>query len=121
MEKGSILAAFMVPHPPMIVPEIGRGSEKQIAETTAAYVRAAEEIARLTPDTIIITSPHIVMYTDYFHIPPGAEAYGSFREFRAPGVRFSEMYDTEIRDILCRLAKERDFHLSLILLYLQIQ
>ena len=109
MEKGSILAAFMVPHPPMIVPEIGRGSEKQIAETTAAYVRVAEEIARLAPDTIIITSPHIVMYTDYFHIPPGAEAYGSFLEFRAPGVRFSEMYDTEIRDILCRLAKERDF------------
>ena len=26
----SIVAAFMVPHPPMIVPDIGRGSEKQI-------------------------------------------------------------------------------------------
>jgi hypothetical protein len=26
----SIVAAFMVPHPPMIVPEVGRGSEKQI-------------------------------------------------------------------------------------------
>ena len=32
-----ILAAFMVPHPPMIVPEIGRGSEKQIEKTIAAY------------------------------------------------------------------------------------
>ena len=26
----AILAAYMVPHPPMIVPQIGRGSEKQI-------------------------------------------------------------------------------------------
>ena len=33
----SILAAFMVPHPPMIIPEIGRGSEEQIRETIKAY------------------------------------------------------------------------------------
>lgn len=33
----SIKAAFMVPHPPMIIPDIGRGSEAQIAETTRAY------------------------------------------------------------------------------------
>ena len=32
-----ILAAFMVPHPPLIVPEIGRGSEAEILETTRAY------------------------------------------------------------------------------------
>ena len=40
-----ILAAYMVPHPPMIVPEVGRGSERQIEATRAAYVKAAEEIA----------------------------------------------------------------------------
>ena len=28
-----IAAAYMVPHPPMIVPEVGRGSEKQIEKT----------------------------------------------------------------------------------------
>ena len=33
----SILAAFMVPHPPMIVPAIGRGSEKQVETTVQAY------------------------------------------------------------------------------------
>ena len=37
----SILAGFMVPHPPMIVPAVGRGGEEQIAETTKAYIRAA--------------------------------------------------------------------------------
>ena len=48
----SILAAFMVPHPPMIVPEIGQGSEAQVAETTRAYEQAADEIAALSPETI---------------------------------------------------------------------
>ena len=70
----SILAAFMVPHPPMIVPAVGRGSEAQIMKTTGAYEQVAEEIAALSPDTIIITSPHSVMYADYFHISPGNAA-----------------------------------------------
>ena len=56
----SILAAYMVPHPPMIVPAVGRGSEKQIEKTTRAYEQVADEIASLQPDTIIITSPHSV-------------------------------------------------------------
>ena len=104
----AIQAAFMVPHPPLIVPEIGRGSEEQIRETTAAYEEAAKEIAALKPETLIITSPHSLMYADYFHISPGDGAKGSFRQFRAGQVRFSETYDTELRDVICRLAEEED-------------
>ena len=105
----SIIAGFMVPHPPMIVPDIGRGSEAQVAETTAAYERVADEIAALAPETIIITSPHSIMYADYFHISPGEGARGSFAGFRAPGVRFNEEYDTELVKEICRLADEEDF------------
>ena len=104
-----IVAGFMVPHPPMIVPDIGRGSEAQVADTSAAYERVADEIAELEPETIIITSPHSIMYADYFHISPGRSASGSFAGFRAPGVRFSEEYDTELVMELCRLADKEDF------------
>ena len=104
-----IIAGFMVPHPPMIVPDIGRGSEAQVADTTAAYKRVADEIAALEPETIIITSPHSIMYADYFHISPGRSASGSFAGFRAPGVRFNEEYDTEFVREICRLADEEDF------------
>ena len=40
-----IKAAYMVPHPPLIVPAVGRGGEKDIAETTRSYGRVAKEIA----------------------------------------------------------------------------
>ncbi len=99
-----ILAGFMVPHPPLIIPAIGKGGEEQILETTKTYERVADEIAALQPDTLIITSPHAVMYADYFHISPGSKAEGSFRRFRAPGVRFSEQYDTELVNRICELA-----------------
>ena len=105
----AILAAFMVPHPPMIVPDVGRGSEKQIAETTRAYERVADEVAALKPDTLIVTSPHSIMYADYFHISPGSGAVGSFRQFRAGNVRFSERYDRELVKRICDLADAEDF------------
>ena len=103
------IAAFMVPHPPMIIPEIGRGSEGQIKETIQAYEQAADEIARLMPETIIITSPHAVMYAEYFHISPGRKAKGSFSDFRAPQVKFAEEYDEELTDRICLAALEEHF------------
>ena len=104
-----VSAAYMTPHPPMIVPEVGRGSEKQIETTRAAYVRAAAEIAALKPETIIISSPHATMYADYFHISPGREAEGSFARFDAPQVRFRETYDEVLAQAIERLAKEGGF------------
>ena len=95
-----IIAAFMVPHPPMIVPEVGRGSEKQVAKTIASYEKVAGEIAALKPDTIIISSPHSVMYSDYFHLSPGSGAHGSFAEFGAPGVKFEVEYDEELVNLI---------------------
>ena len=104
-----ILAAYMVPHPPMIVPQIGKGSEKQITKTIRAYETVADEIAALKPETIIISSPHSVLYADYFHISPGKGAKGDFGRFGAGQVSFSETYDTELAERICGIAKEKDF------------
>ncbi len=109
MENNGILGAFMVPHPPMIVPEVGRGSEKSVEETTDSYMKVAEKIAALKPETIIITSPHSIMYADYFHISPGTGAKGSFASFEDPSVRLDVEYDTELSAKLCELADKDDF------------
>lgn len=105
----SIIAAYMVPHPPMIVPEVGRGSESQITKTAKAYEAVAGEIAVLKPETIIISSPHSIMYSDYFHISPGRHAAGSFSDYRAGDVSFNEDYDTELVENICRIAEREDF------------
>ena len=74
-----ILAAYMVPHPPMIVPAVGRGSEEQIRPTIDAYTRVAREIAALAPDTVIVSSPHALGPS------PRAPSPGSGRERSASG------------------------------------
>ena len=102
-----ILAAFMVPHPPMIIPEIGRGTEIQIEETTYAYQRVAREVAALQPETIIISSPHSIMYSDYFHISPGKRAHGSFAAYKAKEIAFEEQYDTALIEQICLSADKK--------------
>ena len=105
----AILAAFMVPHPPMIVPSIGKGGEAQIQETIDAYEKVSNEIAALEPETIIISSPHSIMYSDYFHISPGKIAKGSFERFNAPEVSFNEEYDMELVDRITEIAYDSSF------------
>ena len=105
----SVLAAYMVPHPPMIVPQIGKGSEKQVAETIRAYQEVAAEIEKIRPETVIISSPHATLYADYFHISPGKTADGDFGRFGAPQVSFREQYDTELTKKICDLAKQKGF------------
>lgn len=91
----SILGAVAVPHPPIILPEVGRGEESKISATTNAYNEISRRIVELNPETIIITSPHSVMYSDYFHISPGNSASGNMAQFRAPQVSISINYDAD--------------------------
>lgn len=98
------VSAYMVPHPPLIVPEIGRGEEKKIRNTIDAYDEVAGRIGRLKPDTIVLISPHQTMYADYFHISPGAAAAGDFGPFGAGQVRLEAAYDTEFVSLLCQYA-----------------
>lgn len=104
-----IKAAFMFPHPPIIVPEIGKGEEKKIQKTVEAYHAAARQIAGLKPETIILMSPHQILYSDYFHISPGKSASGDFAQFRAPQVQMQVRYDTEFVEQICNLADAADF------------
>ena len=103
-----ILFTCMLPHPPLIVPAVGRGEEQKIQKTIDAYHETARRIAACRPETIVLISPHQVMYADYFHISPGESANGDFGQFRAPGEQMTISYDTAFVEKLCALAEEKD-------------
>lgn len=95
----------MVPHPPLIIPEIGKGEEKKIQDTIDAYHEVGRRIGALRPDTIVLISPHQIMYADYFHISPGKSGKGDFGQFRAGQVEMKVTYDTEFAENLGKLAE----------------
>ena len=89
----AILGAVQVPHPPL---------------TIDAFERAAKFIADLQPDTVIVSSPHSILYSDYFHISPGPSAKGSMAQFGAPQVKFTVVYDEELVRAVDAAAKQAD-------------
>lgn len=95
----------MVPHPPLIIPEIGKGEEKKIQDTIDAYHEVGRRIGALRPDTIVLISPHQIMYADYFHISPGKSGKGDFGQFRAGQVEMKVTYDMEFAENLGKLAE----------------
>ncbi|WP_130861061.1 AmmeMemoRadiSam system protein A [Bacilliculturomica massiliensis] len=102
----AVSGAVIFPHPPIIMPEIGRGEEEKIGKTAEACRKAARRAAEWEPETVVILSPHSTLYADYFHISPGRRARGDMGAFRAGSVRFDEEYDEEFAELLGQTACE---------------
>lgn len=102
---GEIIKAYMVPHPPIIVPEVGKGQETPASATINAYRTIARQIRDLAPDLIIMTTPHGTVYADYIHISPDSVLKGDFRAFGASGVKLSFQNDIQLLEKIIRKAE----------------
>jgi AmmeMemoRadiSam system protein A len=104
-----IIASFMVPHPPMLIPGVDASDALKAQATLDAYDKVGREIARLQPDTIIVSSPHAEAYADYFQISDGEVVTGSFAQFGVPRVTFRCQYDYELVERISLMAKIQRF------------
>ena len=100
-----IQLAAIVPHPPIILPEIGQGQERAIRATISAYREIARRVRQINPETMVILSSHATSYADYFHISPGKKARGDLKRFGAGQVQVSAIYDEEFALALEQNAK----------------
>ena len=105
----NILGSFMVPHPPLIIPEVGRGSEEQVRKTIDSYENIADQIAKLNPETIIISSPHTLLFESCFYVSKKDRMKGSFERFNAPQVEFDEEIDLDLVNEIYRLGEKKGF------------
>ena len=59
-----VLACYLMPHPPIMVDEVGGKETESIKSTIEAAKAVGREIKQLKPDTIIIISPHGPIFQD---------------------------------------------------------
>ncbi|NLC68091.1 MAG: AmmeMemoRadiSam system protein A [Clostridiaceae bacterium] len=85
---GKVTGAYIVPHPPVIVPEVGRGRESEIQKTIDSFKRVAREIKEENPGTIIVITPHAPFFRDFIYVNDSDKIIkGDLGRFGAPGVR----------------------------------
>ena len=107
-----IVFACAVPHPPLIVPAVGRGQELEIRATVDAYRQVAREVVAAAPDVIVVTSPHAPYFRDAFHVTTDAELPGSMQQFRAPKCRIDARCDVAFARAVAAGLTEAKIHVA---------
>lgn len=82
----SILGYYLLPHPPIVLPEVGKGEENKIDSTKAALDRIGQEIAGKAPKVIILITPHGTMFQDAISLSYEDTIFGDMARFGAPTV-----------------------------------
>ena len=103
----TILEAFAVPHPPIIIHGVGHGEEHGAQATLDAFAAVAGRIAKLQPELIILTTSHGNLYRDALSITTGAETWGDLADFRDPTDRLELRLDEDFISALI-LEAEKD-------------
>jgi len=94
-DQSGIIFACISPHPPVLVPEVGRGREAETARTVQALRQVADELGRQHPETVIVISPHGPLQPRAMGISTALRAVGGFLQWGAPTVSFSFDSDEE--------------------------
>ncbi len=102
------MRAYILPHPPIAVPEVGGEEIHKIEATEEAFDKAAADIAEYDPETIVVISPHNIMYRDAFYIAKGSGGEGNLARFGAPKPDVYFPYDTELAEEIVGLCNEFD-------------
>ncbi len=104
---GVIKKAFITPHPPIAVHEVGKGEEAKAGATVESFRRAAQEIGRLKPSTIIVTTPHGPVFKDFVHINLKRTLVGDLSRFGAAGVKLGYENNLRLTGEIAKLANSQ--------------
>ncbi|MEK7084158.1 MAG: hypothetical protein AAB932_02925, partial [Patescibacteria group bacterium] len=74
----SLVFAAITPHPPLLVPGIGKEKMGIIHATKQAMDRVEEMLYLSKPHSIIVISPHGTIYPDSFSVNAHTEFSSSF-------------------------------------------
>ncbi len=78
---GSIISSYIFPHPPVLIPEVGKGDENNAILTLDSCRKASSEIKLDNPTTIIVTTPHGPFFKDYLYLSTNSNLSGNFARF----------------------------------------
>lgn len=102
----SLNFAAISPHPPIIVPGVGSEDDLQkVGQTIQAMKKLSFAFREAEIETVIIISPHMLVYPDRFNIAEMKKLFGSFASFNAPDIMMEYTNDLELASEIAKNAK----------------
>lgn len=91
-----LVYSIFVPHPPLFIPEVGRGEERKCQASLDAYQEIARRIAQAEVETVIIVSPHAQLAKEGITLVIDDIVKGDFAQFGVGQVSMCLASDLEI-------------------------
>lgn len=96
----SVVLAGLSPHPPIIVPEVGKGEEKEASATYEAENELARQFVKAEYDTLVVITPHGPAFSDALSVSDEEVLSGDLADFGAPGVRVTCQNDLDLLEAI---------------------
>lgn len=97
-----LTSAIISPHPPIIIPEVGGRDVERVKKTILALKKLNKKLLKLKPETIVVVSPHGLIYPDRFNVCAMPFLKGDFSHF---GARLEKSYQNDL-ELVYALDKE---------------
>ena len=102
----------IAPHPPIMVPEVGRESIAGVRASIDAMAELTRRLIEAGAESVVLISPHARLEVDSFVAYEGPRVYGDFSNFQAPGTEFSARVDEELLTAITRTAASENYRVS---------
>jgi len=96
--EGQVLLGALSPHPPLLIPEVGRGQLSLVESTRRAMESLGQAVREAEPDVIVVISPHGPVLPDGIGIWATDTLQGDFGQFGARHVALTFENDQELLD-----------------------
>ena len=106
---GSIVFSGIVPHPPIMVPEVGHESIVDVQISIAAMGELTQRLIASGAETVVMISPHAPLDPRAFVAYNSRLLSGNFADFRAPEVTLSAPLDEELLSAIAREAAAHNY------------
>lgn len=92
----SVVFCGISPHPPIVVPEVGRSEAERVSATSAALLELGRRLKESGAETVVIISPHASIFRDAAGINLSTILKGDLSSFRAREVWFEAENDQKL-------------------------
>lgn len=103
-----ITFAALMPHPPIIVPEVGGERAHEASLTSQGIQAVARELVQTQPETVVFLTPHGNVFSDCITCLIEPRLEGNLAAFGHPEVAFSHANDLELIQAIGNLAEKHD-------------
>ncbi|WP_422484849.1 AmmeMemoRadiSam system protein A [Gudongella sp. DL1XJH-153] len=109
---GKLLSAYLMPHPPVLVGEIGQGQEELAGDTLVSMEEIGRDIASKKPGTIIVITPHGPLFSDAHSISMEENLKGDFGAFGHNELSYSYQNNLDLTYGIVKKALEEGITLA---------